>query len=946
MDDPTLENETGIMQILRSPVGLKVGPLLFFIVLFVLFFSPIIFTGYLLAPNDGLNYNLPNFYSPRTLWTNLLFSGYPVAADPQAQTWYPLAFLFSLFPNSWNAYMISAYVLSACFMFGYVWTVTQSRMAGLVAGIGYSMSGFMIGRLGQVPLIHAAVWLPLIFWVIEKNRQKPSAGWTAVGSLAIACSFLGGHTQVVFFGLVVAGAYVIYMGWSPVPQRWVYFRRFGLMVLMGIGLVAIQLLPTMELAKWSARAELSYSEFIRFSLSPSEVLTLLFPYLFGGGGSLYDIKYFGSGNGMELPGYLGLLTLLLGCLAVVGSRSNRLVRFWGVTFLIGFVMALGEHTPLSQLMFHLPGFNKFRAPLRHFLEISFAVSVLAGLGADCVQRRIISANQIKGVILGIVGIFGLSLTMIWIFSDTLDQVAVKRGVESLNIVSWKNAALWVPVLVLIFTAGTLVFWWMLPGSRVRRLLILTVLVVDLGSFGWFHNWRYFVPPEQWIQPPNVASRYRAILNESHQRLVPVKGLHSERNQFPVNISRIWGVPNATGYNPLVLSRVNEILSRSETGALLDTWSSVKHRAFDILGVRYLFLPNAYLETFEVRKNLQWTRENLGIRLGIGCNQSYPSSVEFSFPQGFSASHIGIVSKSVCAGNITEGEAILSLRLSDDKDLEHQADFVMGRDTAEWGYDCSGIRDQVRHKQASVFQTFSINSSSGDPCHGYQYVTTLPVSPVRSWKQIQVKWLGKPGIVQLDKITLIDDKSGRVLPLREVTASDHWRLKERIGETVVYENLDAMPRAWLVPEAVSARPQDILQAIYYSRLPDGRPFDPAKTALIEGSYAFQSTSFDTSGKADIVQLEDTEIVIQTQSGSDSFLVASDIYYPGWEATVDGQPSLLYRTDYVLRGLPLPAGSHEVRFEFHPKPFYTGMTITLLTALILFLSVFWQFRKSEN
>ena len=209
MNDSTRQNQTGIMRTLGSPVWLKAGPLLFFTALFTLFFSPIIFSGYLLAPNDGLNYSLSNFYAPRTLWTNLLFSGYPVAADPQAQNWYPLAFLFSQFPNSWNTYMVSAYVLSAFFMFGYVWTITQSRMAGLIAGISYSMSGFMIGRLGQVPLVHAAVWLPLIFLAIEKIRQNPSKGWTAVGSLAIACSFLGGHTQIVFLGLVVAGAYVI-----------------------------------------------------------------------------------------------------------------------------------------------------------------------------------------------------------------------------------------------------------------------------------------------------------------------------------------------------------------------------------------------------------------------------------------------------------------------------------------------------------------------------------------------------------------------------------------------------------------------------------------------------------------------------------------------------------------------------------------------------------------
>ena len=946
MMDSSPQNQIGIMQMLRSPVWLKAGPLLFFTVLFVLFFSPIIFTGYLLAPNDGLNYSLPNFYSPGTLWTQLLFAGYPVAADPQAQTWYPLAFLFSLFPNSWNAYMVSAYVLSACFMFGYVWTVTRSRMAGLIAGIGYSMGGFMIGRLGQVPLVHAAVWLPLIFWAIEKNRQTLSTRWAAIGSLAIACSFLGGHTQIIFFGLVVGGAYVVYVGWIPAPQRWIYFRRFALMVSMGVGLVAVQLLPTIELAEWSARAKLSYSEFVRFSLSPAETLTLLFPYLFGGGGTLYDVKYFGSGNGMELPGYLGILTLLLACLAVVGSRSSRIVRFWLAILLVGLVMAFGEHTPLSQLMFYLPGFNKFRGPLRHFLEISLAVSVLAGLGADCIQQRKISVHQIKGVVFGAVGIFGLSLVMIWIFSDTLEQAAVAKSVESLGIVSWKNAALWVPVLVLTLTVSALVYWWNYPGSLARRFLVLIVLVVDLGSFGWFHNWRYFVPPEQWIEPPEVAIRYREILNKSHQRLVSVNGLHSDRNQFPVNISRIWGVPSATGYNPLVLSRVNELLSRSETGALLDTWSSIKHRSLDILGVRYLFLPNAYVETLEARENLQWTRENLGVRLGSGCNQSYPSSIKFSFPQGFSISGIGVVSKSFCVGDAPDGESVLSFRLSGDNDIKNQADFVMGKDTAEWAYDCKGVKKQVRHRQASVFKSFPMRGITGDACHGYQYVTTVPVLPTRSWKQMQVDWLGKPGIVQLDKITLIDEKSGRVLPLREVTASDHWRFKERIGETVVYENLDAMSRAWLVPEVVAAKPQDILHAIYHSKLPDGRSFDPAKTALIEEPYTFQATSFDPTGKVDIIQLEDTEIVFQTQSKSDSFLVTSDIYYPGWRATIDGQPTRIYRADYVLRGVSLPAGSHQVRFEFHPESFYIGVTVTILSFLVLIFLISRTFRRVNS
>ncbi len=940
MNDPTLNNETGVIQILRSPVWLKAGPFLFFTVLYVVFFSPVIFAGRLLAYSDAVFYSIPNFYAPRTLWTNLLFSGYPVAADPQTQTWYPLAVLFSLLPNSWNAYIISGYVLSGCFMFGYVRTMTQSQLAGLVAGVSYSMSGFMIGRLVQIPLIHAAVWLPLIFWALEKNRQDSSTGWTVMGSLAIACSFLGGHTQIFFYGMIVASTYVIYMGWNSGNRRWSNLWNFSWMVLMGVGLVCIQLLPTLELAEWSSRASLSYSDFISFSLSPKEIMTLLFPYLFGGGGTVYDVEYFGSGNGMELPAYLGLLTLLLVCLAVVGSWSSRVVRFWLITFLVAFVMALGEYTPLSQLMFYLPGFNKFRAPVRHFLEISLAVSVLAGLGADCIRRREISSKQIKRVVLGVVGVFGLCLAMIWIFSDTLEQTAIQKGVEIPGIVSWKNAALWMPVLILTLAAGALVFWWNHPESVIRRGLILLVLVVDLASYGWFHYWHYFAPRDQWIQPPDTVRPYRTELNASHQRLLQVEGIHGERNQFPVNISRLWGIPSATGYNPLILSRVKKVLSIYESGVLLDTWASVKHRALDIFGVRYLILPKDWLSSYQKANGTQWTGEELGIRLGNGCNLSFPSSIEFSLPQEFTASHIGIVSKSFCAADVSDGTAVLNIRFFSGKNLKSQADLVMGRDTAEWGYDCGGVGNPTQHKQASIFQAVSADSSSGAPCHGYQYVSRIPISSARSLKQIQMKWLGNPGYVQLDKITLIDENSGRVLPLRELTASSHWRFKEKIGNKEVYENLDAMPRAWLVPEVLTVKSQDMLHAIYYSKLPDGRPFDPVKTALIEEPYALKNASSDPSGRVDIVQLEDTEIVLQTQSMADSFLITSDIYYPGWQATLDGRPVPVYRANYTLRGISLPAGSHEVRFQYRPQSFYIGMTVSIFSLLVLF---FWFFRR---
>ena len=49
---------------------------------------------------------------------------------------------------------------------------------------------------------------------------------------------------------------------------------------------------------------------------------------------------------------------------------------------------------------------------------------------------------------------------------------------------------------------------------------------------------------------------------------------------------------------------------------------------------------------------------------------------------------------------------------------------------------------------------------------------------------------------------------------------------------------------------------------------------------------------------------------------SLLVLTDVHYPGWKATVDGEPAQIERVDYLLRGVRVPAGSHRVEFSYEP------------------------------
>ena len=72
---------------------------------------------------------------------------------------------------------------------------------------------------------------------------------------------------------------------------------------------------------------------------------------------------------------------------------------------------------------------------------------------------------------------------------------------------------------------------------------------------------------------------------------------------------------------------------------------------------------------------------------------------------------------------------------------------------------------------------------------------------------------------------------------------------------------------------------------------------------------------------------------TSSGP-RFAVFSEVYYDrGWHAYVDGNEVPILRTNYVLRGLALPAGQHNIDFVFHPTSYFTGRVIQIVASIIL-------------
>ncbi len=95
--------------------------------------------------------------------------------------------------------------------------------------------------------------------------------------------------------------------------------------------------------------------------------------------------------------------------------------------------------------------------------------------------------------------------------------------------------------------------------------------------------------------------------------------------------------------------------------------------------------------------------------------------------------------------------------------------------------------------------------------------------------------------------------------------------------------------------------------------------------------------DGKSTATLVAYEPNQLTYDVNSSKGGVLVFSEVYYPGWTATIDGKPAELGRVNYILRALQMPAGKHQVQLAFFPKSVDTTETIAYITYVVLLLIV---------
>ncbi|MFC1769648.1 YfhO family protein [Nitrospirota bacterium] len=371
----------------------EIGWLLLFILLSCLFFHEAFTNDVLLAANgDGDNY----FYPIHTLvhkllnqgelplWNPYIFSGMPLLATNQTGALYPPTLISILLMGpklSFNFDSILHYALTGYFMFLYIRYLTRHSFVAFVAGVSLAFVGYLYVAPSHITVLRATPWLPLMLLMLEKMATpsantghpyrallRPDISYALLLAITIGFGVLAGHAQSTFYFLILSGAYAIYLLYPMNRSERIRFIALGSgAIVMGLLISLPQVLSTMELNSLSWRSERTYEFFSEFPFHISTITGLLFP-------GTYD-PYPKS--------YTGIYTCLMGMGgAVLLWKSSTMARFWTVIAVVAFILSLGDATPLYRLMYHVPGYNMFRAPERHWYEIFFALCVLSALGLN------------------------------------------------------------------------------------------------------------------------------------------------------------------------------------------------------------------------------------------------------------------------------------------------------------------------------------------------------------------------------------------------------------------------------------------------------------------------------------------------------------------------------------------------------------------------------------
>lgn len=187
----------------------------------------------------------------------------------------------------------------------------------------------------------------------------------------------------------------------------------------------------------------------------------------------------------------------------------------------------------------------------------------------------------------------------------------------------------------------------------------------------------------------------------------------------------------------------------------------------------------------------------------------------------------------------------------------------------------------------------------------------------------------------------------IFPVLNMLNTKYFIFPLQGGQTVPVQNPYAYGNAWFVDKVTYANNAN-------EEIDEVGKLNLRHEAVADAKFKEQlgqSVPQDDTSMVKMIQYKPNNLTYEVKSSKGGVIVFSEIYYPGWTATVDGQPAELGRVNYILRALNVKPGSHKVVLDFHPSSLkktetvaYIGYVVLLLL-LVVGIGVEWKKKKAE-
>jgi len=329
------------------------------------------------------------------LWSPLILSGSPFAANPLSGLWYPpgwLALLFSL-PLGFNLLVLAHLLWGGLGMYLLLRSEGLGHPAALLGAAGFEALPKLFAHYGagHLTLVYAVAWTPWLLWSNHRRTSREhGSSWSNLLSWeapVLALIFLAdvrwsAYAALLWWGFALFGNLQFRLthdlsgsgdSISTDPKSLAVLWRRILPLLTQTVLAALLAaslaLPLLEFTRLSTRSQMRPTDILTYSLPLPRLLGLIFP----------DFNGF-----HEYMLYAGQAALLLALLAVLWHLRKPVVRFWLVGFVLSLGFALGANLPFLQAMTSLPLFDLLRVPSRMLFISGISLLALAAMGAQAI----------------------------------------------------------------------------------------------------------------------------------------------------------------------------------------------------------------------------------------------------------------------------------------------------------------------------------------------------------------------------------------------------------------------------------------------------------------------------------------------------------------------------------------------------------------------------------